>query len=304
MTLVVRVRCPYCGAEFEAPSGVTHAACPYCGTVVELETGREARTFIYPARLEEQEAFTYALERLDTLPGSPRGLAEEAGYSRGTLHLVPLYVVRVGVWAEGCEAAQEEVEEVVRAGGAPRGFPEDYSFPVVGRVPYRPGMVERALFHPIHVHADRAAEEALRRAAWLTTRVYGEARAMCGDHGGVRSEARVLGVAYYPVWELVYTHGGREYRVLVDPVDPRILYAEYPADRSRASRLLAGYAGGAAAAALLAALKGLLLLAAAGAGGAVGAAIAAWELIARGRRVYRGEKPWRPRPVYGALHRM
>ncbi len=300
---MVKVRCPYCGAEFEAPEGVTHAVCPYCGTVVELETGRKAKTFIYPARLEEQEAFAYALERLDTLPGAPRDLGKTAGYKRGDLHMIPLYVVRVRVWAEGCEAAQEEVEEVVRAGGAPRDFPGDYSFPVVGRVPYQPGMVKRAVFHAIRLPAGAAAEKALEATKRLVGMVFSEARAMCESYGDVHSRADVLGVAYYPVWELVYTYGGSDYRLLVDSVDPRILYAEYPADRSRASRLLAGYAGGAGVVTLAALAHGGVVFLAAAAGGLIGALIAALELLLRGRRVYRGERPWKTRPAYGVFTR-
>ncbi len=300
---MVRVRCPYCGAEFEALEGVTHAVCPYCGTVVELKTGREARTFIYPARLEEQEAFAYAAERLDTLPGAPRELGKTAGYKRGELHLIPLYVIRVRVWAEGCEAAQEETEEVVMAGDAPSGFPRDYAFPVVGRVPYRPGMVKRAVFHAIKLPANAAAEKALSEAKMLVHTVFGEARSMCESYGGVQSKADVLGVAYYPVWGLVYAYRGSEYRILVDAVDPRILYAEYPADRRRVSRLLGGYAGGAGVAALIALVQGGNALIATLAGGVIGAAIAVLELLLRGRRVYRGEKPWTTRPAYGIFTR-
>ena len=296
----VRLRCPYCGAEFEAPRDVTHAVCPYCGTVVEVETGSEVRSSYYPWRLEEQDAVTYALTRLDTLPGAPRDLAEAAAYRRGRLHMLSLYVARLVAEAPGCSAAHEEEVVVVRACRGPEGFPDDYAFPVVGRAPYRPGVAEAAVFHQVAWRLEEAPGIGEARAA-LLSRASREAAAMCESPATPRVEVELVEVAHYPVWELVYGYGGREYRVLVDAVEPRIVYAEYPTSRGRLARVLAAYAaGGAATAALLA--KASLVALAGGVAGLVAAGLAVAAALLRRRLVYRGEKPWRPKTSYGSLH--
>ncbi len=303
---VPRVTCPYCGAEYEVPGGVSHAVCPYCGTVVELATGREVPTGYYPWRLEEQEAFAYALERLETLPGAPRGLGEEAGYAKGTLHMVSLYVYRLAAWVEGCEEAREEVEEALLASDAPSGFPSDYSFPVVGRAPYKPGLRKGIVFHVIREDVEELRKRVVAKKLFvLLGRVYNEGFTFCGvlDRGRLRSETRLIGVAHYPVWELVYTYRGRGYRVLVDAVEPRVVYAEYPARRRRAARLLLGYTLGAGAVVLASLLAGTPFLRASLFGATLIGAYAVYATLPRSKLVYRGEKPWTPKEAYGVFTR-
>ncbi|MEM3326888.1 MAG: transcription factor IIB, partial [Thermoproteus sp.] len=46
----MKVRCPYCGAEYEAPDGAAFTVCPYCGTVLKEGKTYEA-VYIFEPRL-------------------------------------------------------------------------------------------------------------------------------------------------------------------------------------------------------------------------------------------------------------
>lgn len=274
-----RVRCPYCGAEYTVPEGVGYAVCPYCGTTVRIDTGERVEQQYYPPRLSEQDAYAAALSRASQMPGAPRGLAQEAAFARAGLHMVPLYVCRATAWAveEGCETAREEAEKPLLAarGEALPGLPEDYPFPATGRMPYKPGVLERVeTFHqaerPPGPLCERLAEQAARRAS--------REAVLAGCSGAVEKSYRLLAVAHYPFWLIEYSHplANAPMKAVVDAVDATVVYVEYPIPGARRAVLLAtaagGYAAGLAAGTLLALLLHQPLLAAGAAVAALGAA--------------------------------
>lgn len=255
-----RIRCPYCGAEYEAPEGVEYAVCPYCGTTVRIETGETAPQYYYPPRLAEHDAYAAALSRASQMPGAPRDLQETAAFSRAGLHMVPLYICHASARAreESCRTAAEEAEEAALATGPEPlpGLPQDYPFPSTGRVPYSPGVVERVeRFH----QATRPPGDLCRALEMsVSSRAFSEAM-LSGCSGEVEASSRLLGVAHYPFWVVHYTHplGKQPYTAVVDAVDATVVYVEYPVPGSRRLTLLglaaAGYAAGLAAGAAVAA---------------------------------------------------
>ena len=238
-----RLTCPYCGAELEAPEGVSHVVCPYCGTVVELDTGSRAPTFIYPARLEERDVEAFLAARLPLLPGAdPR--VSEAEVLETQLHYIPLFNIRVS--AEACEAARAVREAALEATrDLPPGFPGDYAYPVVGRAPYNPDTRRKAVFHQVG-YDWRSHPKLAALVAEAESEAARESLAYCRG-SPVRTETKLLGVSHYPVWLTVYQHRGRSYTALVDAVEARIVYAEYPVGGKGRATLLASAAGASAA---------------------------------------------------------
>ena len=299
-----RVRCPYCGAEYQVPEGVGYAVCPYCGTTVSLETGETLPQYYYPPRLEEHDAYAAALSRASQMPGAPRSLAQEASFSKAGLHMVPLYLCRASAQAlDGCETAREEREKPLLAtrGEPLPGLPEDYPFPSAGRAPYSPGMLERVeRFHQAEKPPGPLCEALAEEAAKAASR---EAL-LAGCTGAVEKKHQLLGVAHYPFWLIEYQHplSKEPLRAVVDAVDATVVYAEYPIPGSRRATLLAtaaaGYAAallaGAAAAAQLHSAAPLLGAALAGLGAA---APGLRRAVARRRRYRLSANPVPPADV-------
>jgi hypothetical protein len=165
-----RIRCPYCGAEYEVPEGVGYAVCPYCGTTVRIETMETMPQYYYPRRLSEHDAYAAALSRASQMPGAPRRLRDEATFLKAGLHMVPLYLCRASAEAveEKCRTAREEKEKPLLAtrGEPLPGLPESYPFPSTGRAPYTPGAagsVEK--FHQVEKPPEPLCEKLADEAA-------------------------------------------------------------------------------------------------------------------------------------------
>lgn len=236
-----RIKCPYCGAEFEAPSGFSYVVCPYCGTTIRVDTGEAMDTYTYPVRVEEQEAYYLVVSRASQLPAAPSNIAEESSYVSSTLHYVPLYVCRARARAPGCEGAEEEEERAFPA--APDtvpGFTDDYQFPAAGRSPFDPATAKRGVFHQVsRGHTDKCRELRLRVAA----RAEREARlARCTS--SVESGSELIGLAHYPVWLVKYRHpaADKALRGLVDAVDANVVYVEYPIPSEKRAEMTAAAA--------------------------------------------------------------
>ncbi len=293
--MALRVRCPYCGAEYEVPEGTVYAVCPFCGTVVELATGRRPPQQYYPPRLEEQDAFAAAVSRASQLPGAPRGLAGEAAPMGSELHYVPLYVCRAEAReASGlCPTAAEVLERAVLAArpGVLPGLGHGYRFPSAGRTAFDPEKARGAVFHQAELDPGEACREAVEEAA---SAARGEAL-LSGCSGEVEVSHQLLGVAHYPFWLIRYTHSsapGQSFTALVDAVDATVVYVEYPipmAGRERLAGLAAlalGASAGAAAAVAAALHTPLALLSGAAAGLAAAAPFLARAVARKGTYRY------------------
>ena len=289
-----RIRCPYCGGEFEAPTGFRLVVCPYCGATIDTGAGKGVEAYLYPARLGEHDAFTLAVSRASQLPGAPRDVAESSQMVEASLHMVPLYVCRAEARVEGCEGASEEAEEAWPAN--PEALPglRGYRFPAAGREPYDPQRARGVVFHQVTASHEPGCR---RLEARVLSRAASEAGlARCTGEPVSRSE--LLGLAHYPFWLLRYSHpaSDRPLTAVVDAVDANVVLLEYPIPVERRLLLLAGAGAAlgasllvsAAAAALLGSLKYL-------AGGLLGLAPAAPFLGRAASRV--GRYRWRPSRV-------
>ena len=291
---MARIRCPYCGAEFEAPEGFRYVVCPYCGTVIEAGTGRRSESWVYPVRLEEQDAYTLAVSRASQLPGAPRDIESRASYAGGELHYIPLYVCRARALARGCPGAGEELEETAAA-AAVEWLPEGYRFPAAGRVAYDPSTARRGVFHQV----ERGWEEVCTS---LRSRASAAAAAEAVFSGctpeGLESDAELVGIAHYPFWLIRYGYPlGGEYLAAVDAVDGEVVYAEYPIPAGGRAALLAAAAAALASGAAAGAAVAHLAHQAVALAGALASLAAAAPFLGRAaarRGRYRLE-PWSSR---------
>jgi len=201
-----RIKCPYCGAEFVAPSGVKYVVCPYCGTTIVAETGEAAKNqYYYPARLSDNEAFLVAVAKASMLPGTPSDIKEAAAYRGAELHYLPLYICRASAYAEECpeEASETTTRALLALRDPPLHVPREYRFPAVGRVPYNPSEAKRGKFYQPEVNPDKECVIAEQR---LRLRVQEEARISGCKTGSVKTESSIEGVAHYPMWRIKYSH--------------------------------------------------------------------------------------------------
>ncbi|QDA31151.1 hypothetical protein FH039_05445 [Thermococcus indicus] len=224
----MRVKCPRCGAEFEAEGGMV--TCPYCGFQIRLG---EVRTFTYPLRVEDPWKPLVSFIRLQRL--SPNDVEWKAQLIERELLYVPFYVFFVR--AEGVAhtggfsydgAGHVEFFNYVTVPAA-EGFDEliNYPLPTRGRR-YFDGRVGGKL-----VEKTLSEEEAQKK---LRSEVRGmlekEARHYfywgSVEVGMPTFELRLDGLVYYPIWRLRYRYGFLTHRAYVDGADGRIPYGEFP----------------------------------------------------------------------------
>lgn len=276
----MKVRCPYCGAEYEAPDNAQYLVCPYCGTVL-----REGKVFesvyIFDPRLDKTAAFNRLMNMKPW--ASPRDLDSSATPSSAELHFVPLYLYHVYF---------EPLEELATYAAAlalekpPFHIPEEYQFPTRWRTAFKPSLERRAVFHQPQLNPDeawnRVSEKYLEEAKYYAS----------AFKTAVTVKTRFEGMAYYPFWALKYAYKGKEYSAVVDAAEGDVVYMEYKVSgRGRAASLaIAGIilGGSALIGAVLGSYLGSTLAGLCGAllEGVVGSA-AALSYAARRKAVYR-----------------
>ncbi|GEM_PF-433287 len=256
----VRIRCPYCGAEYRVPSTVTYATCPYCGTTFRIDYP-EAKIEHYLFKIVYDKNLAYRLARdfASQQVGVVEDLVENSSFVSAELYYVPVYIYEVNVKAL-CRGEREkivgdgEVEidvhggeefsyELVRAvDKLPIPLPKDYGFPARARVYFKPTVLKEGRYiqpslDPMRVF-ERVKESGIKKAVE-------EARIACTGGYEVDDRSRYYGLAHYPFWWIRYRYGGKVYHALVDAADGTIVYLEYPLSMSG---LLMGLGGGIASA--------------------------------------------------------
>jgi len=254
------IRCPYCGARFTAPEGVSVAVCPYCGTAVWQASGDEIEGhFIYEDMLGYEGAHEAVKDAVQRQNGAPSDIGENLLASSGHLHYVPLHLYHVKVKAScpgSGDAVVEEYKTFLASRSPPRGVPEDYRFPVRGWREFRPKILDYGVYHQVEVD-----QEELKRAASAKARRRVTLYALNGcDEPQVEDETHWDGIIHYPFWEVIYTYGNHKYRGLVDAAGGIVLYLEYPVSpgkrRTRLGLASAMILGGLALGSLMGGLAG------------------------------------------------
>ncbi len=224
----MRVRCPNCGAEFEAEGGVV--TCPYCGFQIRLG---EVKTFTYPLRVEDPWRALTSFIRLQRL--SPNDVEWKARLIERELFYVPFYVFFV----EATGMTYKATFSPDGAGNveffnyltvpAAEGFDElvNYPLPTRGRR-YFDGRVRGKLVEKT-LGEDEARERLRREVRELlkeeARRYFHWGRVGLDETG---FDVTLDGLVYYPIWRLRYRYGLLTHRAYVDGTDGRIPYAEFP----------------------------------------------------------------------------
>lgn len=291
-----RLRCPYCGAEIEAPATVSTIVCPYCGTAFHaetLETVREHYTF--EVTRSSSQAFLQARRVAARQFAAPQDLEEEASLERAYLHYVPFYLYHAKARAScpgNPEAGLEDKYATRLAMNPPGWLPKNYPFPVRGRRFFEPRRLRGGRYHEPSIDPEGPLEE-IRRLA--VDRALGEARNECSNPS-VADETKWEGLVHHPFWEISYRYRGESFHAVVDAAGGEVLEAEYPLGARETALARAGAAASTAASlvigGLLAGGLGLPLLG--GALGGLAAGLPALLAIGRAssgsRRLYRGSR--------------
>ncbi|ASA77289.1 hypothetical protein [Thermococcus sp. 5-4] len=224
----MRVRCPNCGAEFEAEGGIV--TCPYCGFQIRLG---EVKTFTYPLRVEDPWKPLMSFIRLQRL--SPNDVEWKAQLIGRELLYIPFYVFFVkatGMTYTGTfspeGAGNVEFFNYLTVPAAD-GFNElmNYPLPTRGRR-YFDGRVKGKLVEKT------LSEDEAREKLRLTVGKLLKEEARHHFHWGrvgldeTGFEVTLDGLVYYPIWRLSYRYGFLTHRAYVDGADGRIPYAEFP----------------------------------------------------------------------------
>ncbi|MEZ0248240.1 MAG: zinc ribbon domain-containing protein [Thermoproteus sp.] len=226
----MRVRCPFCGAEYDVPDGATFAVCPYCGTAL-----REGRTYgsvyIFEPRLDSTAAFRRALAFRPW--ASPSDLSS-ASPASAELHFLPLYLYRVE-FPPYAELATYATALALK--DPPFYIPEDYRFPARWRAPFKASLERRAVFHQPQLSPEEAWSRA-RRPYDAEARAYASA-----FKTPVEARSGFEGLVYYPFWRLQYGYRDKKYAAVVDAAEGDVVYMEYPISvRGRAQSAIAATA--------------------------------------------------------------
>jgi len=254
---VRRVRCPYCGQEFEVPSTVSLAVCPYCGTTVWIQTGEQFKEhYMYPVKLEYNAAYSQAIGVALRQFEAPERLELDASPSAGMIHFVPLYLYHIRVRAECPDNPEAGLEEDwanrLATTSPPRGLPETYRFPVRGRRFFEPRTLKRGKYYQPDLDPKRLLETV---TSGPSLKAYREALNWCSEPKLV-DESKWVGIVHYPLWEVRYRYAGEEYYSLVDAVTGDVIFLEYPIESSKRGVLLAAAGSMIAVASLLGAAVG------------------------------------------------
>jgi hypothetical protein len=274
------IRCPFCGAEYEAPPGRRFYVCPYCGTVVSGGKTYDS-VYIFKPRADKTAAFQAVLNLKPI--GSPDDLPQ-ATPTAAELHFLPLYLYHVSFQP----LPELETDAAALAMSKPPvELPRGYRFPTRWKTHFKPSLEKIGVFHQPDLDPNSAfhslrevVEEAEAYASVFRTRV--------------TVSWRFEGMAYFPVWALKYEYRGRRYAAAVDATDGTVIWMEYPLSkrgRAQAISFAAATALGSAALGTLAAA--LWASPALGTlGGLMASAGAAWRLAAFAaarRGVYKAE---------------
>jgi hypothetical protein len=211
------MRCPFCGARYEAPPGRRFYVCPYCGTVVSEGKTYES-VYIFKPRADKTAAFQAILNLKPT--GSPGDLPQATPVA-AELHFLPLYLYRVSFQP----LSELEVDAAALAMSKPPvELPGGYRFPTRWKTPFKPSLEKMGVFH----QPDLDPESAFRTLG----EVVEEAKAYASVFKTkVTVSWRFEGMAYFPVWALEYEYGGRRYAAAVDATDGTVIQMEYPLSR-------------------------------------------------------------------------
>ncbi len=260
------VKCPYCGAEFEAPPDVSTVTCPYCGTIFNVATMESVKEhFFYPVVYDSTSAFKRLMAFVSRQYGAPSDIGSSGMASR-MLHYIPIYVYKLtGIAVCGTKKVYEDEEYVSVVGltRLPIPVPYDYRFPVRGKRYFEAKVYEYGRYYNPDIDP-KTYEKTLRQG--IASRAYREGRLTCGNPL-IEAVAEYEGVVHYPFWEFSYSYRGSTYRGIVDAVDGLVVWAQHPQNPKHMNILktvgvaviLGGLIIGAGLGAAIAKLTGLLL---------------------------------------------
>jgi len=217
--------CSNCGGSFDVPETVSVVTCPYCGLTVNIKVGKlDFEHYFYPAIYDAQTAYGRLKSILSRQFGVPKGFSDQINLMGRVLHYIPLYLFYVeGRSKGGPEVLEVEYVALPALKMLPVPIPQGYSFPVRGKIYFKPQIVKDAKFYSPTVSIDDLEKIARARIYNRFSRELD----LVGRRLEAKIESRCEGLVHYPIWEFKYSYLNYQFNGFVDAVNGEVLYGQY-----------------------------------------------------------------------------
>ncbi|MEM2137302.1 MAG: hypothetical protein QXI93_05035 [Candidatus Methanomethylicia archaeon] len=218
--------CSNCGASFNIPEGITIVTCPYCGMTINISIGKlDVEHYFYPTIYDTQRAYNRLKSILSRQFGVPRDFSDQLNLISRVLHYIPLYVFYVeGKTSSGSvEVLEYDYVALPSLKMPPVPIPEDYRFPVRGKVYFKPQIIKDAHFYSPTISRDEL--EKIARAKVYAR--FSRELDLAGRGLEANINSRCEGLVHYPIWEFKYNYLNFSFNGFVDAVNGEVLYCQY-----------------------------------------------------------------------------
>ena len=234
----MRIKCPNCGAEFEAPDQSYYVICPYCGITLRRVKGigfkPETGHYYYP--VNQRDPYHELVRFIYSNAPVPDDFIDSADLRDRKLYYIPMY----SYYVEG-EVTIYGLREIITTyrygeyvavpavdAGVVTKLLAPWNTALEGKKPFDPRIKSMGKYYEPEIHPYDASWFAeLVYKWWSRIRVWRELGRIYGVDASI-SMTRYTGLIHYPVWEIRYHYSGRDYKAYVDGVDNRVILAESP----------------------------------------------------------------------------
>lgn len=218
--------CKNCGGSFNVPEGVTVITCPYCGFTVNIGIGKlDVEHYFYPVIYDAQRAYERLKYILSRQFGVPKDFSLQLNLVNRVLHYIPLYVFYVEGKAQGSGMDVLEVDYLALPAFkiSPIPIPQEYTFPVRGKVYFKPQIIRDAVFHSPTISRDELENIAKSKLYFRFSRELD----LSGRGIEAKIDSKCDGLVHYPIWEFKYNYRDYSFNGFVDAVNGEVLYGKY-----------------------------------------------------------------------------
>lgn len=219
--------CKNCGGIFNFPKGIRIVTCPYCGFTINIDTDKvDFEHYFYPIIYDDNRAYAKLKAILSRQFGVPKDFSNQMNLISRILHYIPLYLFYVECKASNGTTEVLEVDHIILPAlrFSPIPIPNNYRFPVRGKIHFKPGIIKNAYFHMPSVLKDELEDIAKVK---VSSRFYRELD-LAGKNSKIDLISRFEGLIHYPIWEFKYSYLKYQFNGFVDAVSGEVLYGQYP----------------------------------------------------------------------------
>jgi len=218
--------CKNCGGSFNIPEDISIVTCPYCGYTLNIGIGKlDVEHYFYPAFYDDQKSYERLKKILSRQFGVPKDFSLQLNLVDRLLHYIPLYIFYVEAKAKGVGVDVLEIDYLALPAlkVPPVPIPQEYRFPVRGRVYFKPQIIKNSRFYSPTISRDELEKFAKSR---ILSRFSMELD-LAGRGIEAKIDSKCDGLVHYPIWEFKYNYKDFSLNGFVDAVNGEVLYGQY-----------------------------------------------------------------------------